>query len=143
MDRPKIKKFSEKICFFSNFLNIFQFFINLNAYFWKFTPNFRALPNSKISFHPRKIGPPAFNRKILHKLLTVFILMSWFHITFGYFSYPSTDTLKIGSFRFFLILGIPKSFLILIYCLIGQNFDRNPSEKYILPIFRKAFLLAS
>ena len=55
MDRPKIKKLSEKFAFFSNFLNIF---INFNAYFWKITPNFRALPNSKISFHPRKIGPP-------------------------------------------------------------------------------------
>ena len=55
MARQKIKKFSEK-CAFS--LEFSQFFINFNAYFWKITQNFRALPNSKISFHPRKIGPP-------------------------------------------------------------------------------------
>ena len=76
MARPKIKKISEKSAFFSRIFSIFfQFLINFNAYFWKITPNFRALPNSKISFHPRKIGPPPnilrtpLNRKILHKLL--------------------------------------------------------------------------
>ena len=30
--------------------------MNLNAYFWKITSNFRDFPNSKISFRPSKIG---------------------------------------------------------------------------------------
>ena len=71
----KLKNFLKNLQFFSNVLNIFQFFINFNAYFWKITSNFRALSNSKNSFHPRKIGPAPnilwtpLNRKILHKLL--------------------------------------------------------------------------
>ena len=49
---------SEKLHFSRIFPIIMQIFINFNADFWKITRNFRALPNSKISFHPRKMGPP-------------------------------------------------------------------------------------
>ena len=71
MARPKIKKFFlTNLHFFWNFLNIFQFFINFNAYFWKSTPNFRTLPDSKISFyHPPNIWRTPLNRKSLHALL--------------------------------------------------------------------------
>ena len=54
---------------------IFQISINFNAIFWKINPNFRALPNRKISCHRRKIRPTKhfvdpLNRKILPKLLS-------------------------------------------------------------------------
>ena len=51
-------KWSEKIyIFFLNFHSTFQILINFNAHFFKNYPNFWALPNSKISFRPSKIGP--------------------------------------------------------------------------------------
>ena len=55
-------KHSEQSAFFpQNFSVIFQIFIIFNRYFWKITPNFMALPNSKISFHPRGIGSQTKN----------------------------------------------------------------------------------
>ena len=53
----KLKNFG-KICIFPLIFSInFQIFITLMHIFEK-TPNFRALPSSKISFRPSKIGPP-------------------------------------------------------------------------------------
>ena len=75
-----IHDFSRKLKFrkmfhFSRIFSInFQIFINFNAYYWKIPTNFRALPNSKISFRPSKIGQTfillySLNQKIRHKLL--------------------------------------------------------------------------
>ena len=58
MDLPKIKKFSENLHFFSNVLYIFQFLLILMPIFEKNYPNFRAFPNGKFSFQPRKIRHP-------------------------------------------------------------------------------------
>ena len=83
----KFKKFS-KFCIFSRIFSIiFQIFINFDAYFWKITPNFRALSNNKILFYPRKIGPPKhladpLDRKILHALLFEYGASVWFHLSY-------------------------------------------------------------
>ena len=56
------------------FSRIFQIFINFTGYFWKISPNFRALPKSTIFpiserlILPNILSTP-LNRKILHKLL--------------------------------------------------------------------------
>ena len=54
----KLKIFRKNLHFSRIFSLIFQMFINFDAYFWKITPNFRVLPNSKISFRRSKIVPP-------------------------------------------------------------------------------------
>ena len=57
---PKIKKFGKIYIFSLLFSIIVQIFIDFNAYFWKMLQNFSDLPNSKISFHPRKQNPQTF-----------------------------------------------------------------------------------
>ena len=75
LTRPKIKKFRNKVHFFQQiFSTIFQIFINFNAYFSKFSPKFRPLANSNISFRSSKIETTRhlvdpLSRKIPLKLL--------------------------------------------------------------------------
>ena len=59
MAHAKIKKFSEKFAF-SNFLNIFQFFINFNAIFEKLPQILGLYPIVKFRSDPRKSDPQTF-----------------------------------------------------------------------------------